>query len=76
MLLSDVLNKYIEYLDALGFVEFSCDPNLVMEGQATVFKPKTLVAPNTDFAIKLKNAIANVNEYSPDVDEQIQKYLK
>ena len=47
-----------------------------MEGQATVLKAKTLVAPNAGFAIKLKNAIANANEYSPGVDEQIQKYLK
>ena len=65
----------MEYLDALGFVKFYCNPNYVMEGQATVLQSKTLIAPDADFALKLKNAVINANEYSPDVDEQIQKYL-
>lgn len=76
MLISDVLNKYMQYLDSLGFISFSVHPCYPQEGQATIIKTRSLIPPNQSYEKKLRNAVTNVNEFLPNVDEQIEKSIR
>lgn len=61
-LLYDVIGKYLEYLQVLGFI--SGDPH----GEAIVVSCNSIIPPNSKNATLLYEVLKRVDEYSPNID--------
>ena len=64
-----VVKKYLDYLPYIGFI------GRLYYGEASVARIKTLVPPNEENAKRLKDAIEQVDQFAPDVDEQIDHII-
>jgi hypothetical protein len=65
----DVVKQYLDYLHYIGFI------GKLYYGEASVARIKTLIPPNKENAKRLKDAIEQVDQFAPDVDEQIDRVL-
>ena len=65
----DVVRQYLHYLHYIGFI------GRLYYGKASVMRIKTIVPPNEENAKRLKTAIESVDQFAPDVDEQIDRIL-
>lgn len=65
----DVVKQYLDYLHYIGFI------SELYYGTASVERIKTLVPPDAEHAQHLRNAIEHVDQFAPDVDEQIDRIL-
>ena len=65
----DVVKQYLDYLHYIGFI------GTLYYGEASVARIKTLVPPNEENAKRLNDAIDRVDQFAPDVDEQIERIL-
>ena len=65
----DVVRQYLDYLHYIGFI------GRLYYGKASVARIKTIVPPNEENAKRLKTAIESVDQFAPDVDEQIDRIL-
>ena len=65
----DVVKQYLDYLHYIGFI------SELYYGTASVERIKTLIPPDAEHAQLLRNAIEHVDQFAPDVDEQIDRIL-
>ena len=68
----DVITKYFHYLDSLGFIRIYDGFN-GFYGEIKV--SHSMTPPNQKYAIALEKAIQQADEYSPSVNEDIEKLV-
>ena len=71
-LLLDVVLCYLFYLQELGFIDFSFS---YYDSNGKVLAPLSVMPQKDDYAKALKFALSNVNERSPDINDQIENML-
>lgn len=65
----DVVKQYLDYLHYIGFISH------LSYGYASVEQTKTLIPPNAKNARLLQDAIKHVDQFAPDVDDQIDQII-
>ena len=68
-LFNDVIKKYLKYLHYIGFI------SKLYWGSASVTRTKSLQPPNLENARRLQRAITQVDQFAPNVDDQIDRIL-
>lgn len=68
LLINDVIEDYLFYLEYLGFCEYHDTPS---GGIGCVFATKTITPPNVEASNKLQIALNSTNGNTPDINEKI-----
>lgn len=70
---NDVIDKYMQYLETLGFIAPS---NLIEYNWKTVKARRTIIPPNKEAANELQFALNKVDLYLPNIDRLIDEKMR
>lgn len=74
LLLPMVINRYLDFLEFLGFIEYHRKNELDDAGFGTVIVPNKITPPDRENAYKVQKALESIDKYSHDSEAKIYAF--